>query len=307
MTGSQQSMQEIDSSIAGSQQLLSALPRFHPLRPACACILAKERLYRYTLSNQKGDLDQTVLHLTESILLQTLSRPESGSNIFLFFFNLASALYLRANKYKQPEDAAYSAQYLRHLRDRPLAGARWLSGCATTPGVASAVAGLGQEGPGLVDALAIQVELEVGNMMQKIGEMADLCRELLTSESDVSEGDTIRSVTLVFEAVLSKIRLRAPGQPLDQVIECLRVARMHKPELRGARYALAICFAARYCMAFVNDDYEEAVSVLDEIIASSSPGNSQDEFLAEAQQGGNTSRSYLPHLTSCRTSTSYSG
>ncbi|KAH9017631.1 CHAT domain-containing protein [Lactarius pseudohatsudake] len=269
MTGSQQSMQEIDSSIAGSQQLLSALPRFHPLRSACACILAKERLYRYTLSNQKGDLDQTVLHLTESILLQTLSRPESGSNIYLFFFNLASALYLRANKYKQPEDAAYSAQYLRHLRDRPLEVFGFPRHLFTLR---------------LVDALAVQVELGVGNVMQKIGEMADLCRELLTSESDVSEGDTIRSVTLVFEAVLSKIRLRAPGQPLDQVIECLRVARMHKPELRGARYALAICFAARYCMAFVNDDYEEAVSVLDEIIASSSPGNSQDEFLAEAQQ-----------------------
>ncbi|KAH9034026.1 CHAT domain-containing protein [Lactarius deliciosus] len=269
MTGSQQSMHEIDSSIAGSQQLLSALPRFHPLRPACACILAKERLYRYTLSNQKSDLDQTVLHLTESILLQTLSRPEFGSNIFLFFFNLASALYLRANKYKQPEDAAYSAQYLRHLRDRPLEVFGFPHHLLTLR---------------LVDALAVQVELEVGNVMQKIGEMADLCRELLTSESDVSEGDTTRSVTLVFEAVLSKIRLSAPGQPLDQVIECLRTARMHKPELRGARYALAICFTARYCVAFVNDDYEEAVSVLDEIIDSSSPGNSQDEFLAEAQQ-----------------------
>ncbi|KAH9057578.1 CHAT domain-containing protein [Lactarius vividus] len=37
-------------------------------------------------------------------------------------------------------------------------------------------------------------------------------------------------------------------------------------------------------MAFVNDDYEEAVSVLDEITASSSSGNSQDELLAEVQQ-----------------------
>ncbi len=69
--------------------------------------------------------------------------------------------------------------------------------------------------------------------------------------------------------VLSKKRPWVPDQTLDQVIEYLRVARKHKPDLHKARFALAHFLSRRYCMTLVNDDYEEAASVLDEIITAS--------------------------------------
>ncbi|KAH9170797.1 CHAT domain-containing protein [Lactarius sanguifluus] len=71
-----------------------------------------------------------------------------------------------------------------------------------------------------------------------------------------------------------------------QVIKCLRVARVRKPDHRQAHFALAVSLATHYYVTFVNDDYEKAASVLDEIItsnASNSPGDSQSDFVAEAQ------------------------
>src|SRR6266702_7010687 len=137
----------------------------------------------------------------------------------------------------------------------------------------------------LVDALALQVELEAGNVMQNVEEMAVLCRELLTLDMSVVDiTRTSRAISPFVGAVLSKIRPGVPDQPLDQVIECLRAARKHTPDLREARFALGNSLSCRYCLTFVNNDYEEAASVLDEIIASSSPADSQDEFVAAAQR-----------------------
>ncbi len=70
----------------------------------------------------------------------------------------------------------------------------------------------------LVDALAFRVELEAGSVMQNIGEMAVLCRELLTL--DMSDFDTARSITLFARAVLLKISPWVPDQPLDQLVDC---------------------------------------------------------------------------------------
>src|SRR6266702_163853 len=131
-------------------------------------------------------------------------------------------------------------------------------------------------------ALAIQVELEAGNVTQDIVEMAALCHELLTS--DAPEGDITHSVTLISQVVSSKFDMGVPGQPLDQVIECLREARKHKPDQRNARFVRAYSLTCRYFLTFVHDDYEEAASVLDEITTSSSPGDSRDKFVAEAQR-----------------------
>jgi len=225
------------------------------------------RLDRYQLSNQKDDFDKAILHLTESILLQPWSLPEHKLNILLFFFNLAVALYVRSNESKRPGDVSYATKYLRHLRDQPHEMFVFPRHQATSS---------------LVDALAFRVELEAGSVMQNIGEMAVLCRELLNL--DMSDFDTARSITLFARAVLLKISPWVPDQPLDQLVDCLRAARKHKPDLREARFALAHCLSCRYCMTFVNDDYEEAASVLDEILTSSSPRDSQDEFIAGVQR-----------------------
>ena len=132
-----------------------------------------------------------------------------------------------------------------------------------------------------VVALAFQVMLEDRDVMQNIGEMGVLCRELLTS--NVSKSATTL-VTLTCKVVFSKIRMGVPDQPLDQLIECLRVARELKPELREAHFALAYCLTIRYDMTNVTHDYEEAASILDETINSSAPGENQDKFVAKAQQ-----------------------
>ncbi|KAI9451631.1 hypothetical protein BJY52DRAFT_1226536 [Lactarius psammicola] len=67
--------------------------------------------------------------------------------------SLAVALYGRSNDFNQPEDATYSAKYLRHLRDQPLE----ILGFPYYPVTLS-----------LVDALAVQVKSEAGNVMQNI-------------------------------------------------------------------------------------------------------------------------------------------
>jgi len=217
------------------------------------------RLNRHELSKQKDDLDEGILRLTESIFLQPQSWPEPKPNILTILYNLTVALIKRSIRYEQPEDAICAAKYLRHLRDQPHEMLRFPRHEVTSM---------------LMRALDIQVQLGAGNVMDNIGEMAVLCREFLTS--DASERDTTLFVRLIYEEVFSKIRMMAPDQPLDQIIECLRVARVHKPELRYAHFALAYCLSTRYFMTFVNDDYEEAASILDEIITSSSPG---DKFL----------------------------
>ncbi|KAI9435029.1 hypothetical protein BJY52DRAFT_1230970 [Lactarius psammicola] len=107
----------------------------------------------------------------------------------------------------------------------------------------------------LVDMLAFQA-LKSSNVMHIIEEMAVLCQELLTS--DPSDDDTTSSITLL--------------------------SSVHKPELQCAHFALALCLHACYLTTLVNDDYEEAVSILDEIISFRSPGDSQDKDLAAKAQ-----------------------
>ena len=216
------------------------------------------------LSNQWEDLNKAIIHLTESIVFQPRSWLEHGPRILQALFLLALALIKRSRVYGLPGDAIYAANYLRHLRNQPHQAFGIPRNKVTVL---------------LVEALAIQVEWGARNEMQNIGEMAALCRELLTL--DMTDANTTRSFTLFFMAFLSKIHLPAPHQPMEQVIECLRVATNPQIFRLEARLTLAFCLATRYFMTHVNDDYEEASSVLDEVITSCSP---RDNFVAQAQQ-----------------------
>ncbi|KAI9452964.1 CHAT domain-containing protein [Lactarius psammicola] len=260
------SIHGVDSSIACTQELLLGLPRSHPTRLIHIYNLAVVRVRRYGLSNEVDDLNKAILHLTESILLPSHSWLEHGPLVFRALLLLAFALFGRSVGSKLPGDTIYAAKYLRHLRDQPHAALGFLR---------HPVASL------LVDVLGSQVELEAGNELQKIEEMAVLCHELLTS--DPSSNETTLSVTTLSDVVQSKIPLFIQGRPMDQLIECLRLARMRKPELRDARLALAVVLGCRYFRTYANDNYDEAVSALDEIIASGSPGDSRDEVVARAQ------------------------
>jgi CHAT domain-containing protein/tetratricopeptide (TPR) repeat protein len=254
----------MDSFITHSLDFLSGPPRSLPLRLTRIYRLATMQLDRYAVSNEVDDLNKAIFHLSELILLPSRSWLEHGPKILEVLLLLTSALFRRSKVSGQPQDAISAAEYLRYLLAQPHQSFGVPRRLVTTM---------------LVDALAFQVNLEAGNVIQNLGEMAVLCRELLNS--DISDGDTTRFITLFARAVSSKIRPWVLDLPLDQVIEFLRLARLRKPELRDAHFALAFCLGTRYCVTFLNADYEEAASMLDEIIASSSPG---DEFVARVHR-----------------------
>jgi CHAT domain-containing protein len=226
--------------------------------------LASKRHDRYTLSSQREDLDKEIVHLTESILLSPLSWPQRGPTILNALFLLSGVLLLRSTFSKQPEDTICATKYLSHLRDQP-------HEIPSTP--RHQVTAL------LVEALELQVELEAGNMMQNIREMAVLSTELL----ETSDVDATHFIIIIHEFVTSKIHVGVPDQPLDELIEFSRVARKRRPDLLVGHMTLAISLICRYITTCANDDYEQAASILDDIIAYRSPGNSQDESLAGAR------------------------
>jgi CHAT domain-containing protein len=219
------------------------------------------------LSNQREDLDKAILRFTETILFPPHSWVGHGPLIISALLFLAGALLKRSAVFKEPEDAIYAAKYLRHLRNQP----HHVFGIPRHEVTAM-----------LVDALASQVISEAGNAMHHITEISALCHELFTS--DESDGDmTTRSIIFLSAAVRSKFRVWDPDLPLDQVIECLQLARMRKPELRVAHTVLALCLTSRYYTTLVNDDYEAAASILDEVTPPSSPRDGDDVYVAVLQ------------------------
>ncbi|KAH9987725.1 CHAT domain-containing protein [Russula compacta] len=96
--------------------------------------------------------------------------------------------------------------------------------------------------------------------------MTTLCRELLTS--GVKESLLIEAISLL-AATMRQAAVRVVfGKPLpDGAIECLREARRRFPDLDVVRFALATSLSSRFRWAPSHDDYEEAMSILDEIIA----------------------------------------
>ena len=174
---------------------------------------------------------------------------------------LACAFLKRSTMSQQPEDAICGTKYLFHLRNQP----------HKIPAIPNrGVTEL------LVVALAMQVELEAGNVMQNIREIAILSSELFSLNT--SDVDTTYPILFLHEFVVSKFRPGDPAQPLDELIEFSRVATKRRPDLLEGRMTFARSLVYRYSMTCENHDYEEATSMLDEIIAYISPGNSQDEY-----------------------------
>ena len=214
------------------------------------------------------DLDEAVSHFTELILLQPLSWLPYGSMIFRVLYLLSGVLVMRSKISDQPEDAISAAKYLLYLRDQP----HPISDLPRQVITAS-----------LLDALAMQVELEAGDVKENTRQMAVLCHEHLTSGWDTSDVFITRLIHSIWKAV-SKVRMLDPDQPLDKLFECLQAARKHRPDLLVVRLVLAQCHYRRYLLTFENEDYEKATSILDQFIALiSSPVFSQNESFAAAQ------------------------
>ena len=252
---------EITADISKFRLRLSTLARSHPLRPFLAYLLALQLFERYSLLNQKDDIDKTILYLTESLLLSPLSWLAHGLMIVEALFSLSHSLLERSNLSEEPEDAIYAAIYFRYLRD--------LAQIPFATFQRQRVTAL------LVKTLAMQIALEASDVVHTLKEMTTLTRELLTS--DPSSDHTTLASACFARAVVGRLPELSQNGLLNEIIECLRLARTHKPELREVPFFLAKCLFIRYEDA----DLDEAVSILDEMIASSSPG---DEFLAECQE-----------------------
>ena len=254
---------ETPPDLSQSQWLLSALPRYHSARPLCAHLLALRFLERYQLLNQKDDIDKAILYQTESLLLSPLSWLSHGPMILEALSDLALLLKTRSSVLKKPEDAIYAAKYLRYLRGP----AHTLFASRRQKITVS-----------LVEALALQMELKPSDVLeQTLEEMTALTQELLTL--DPSSDLTTRASAFFAGAAATKLLELSPDL-LNKIIECLRLARMHKPELQEVPYFLSRGLYIRYSYT-LNDELDEVVSILDETIASSPPGY---KFLPEYQK-----------------------
>ena len=244
------SLFKIDSRISVLQDQLLTLPRSHPLHSKCLSILAGERLARYYFSDEgrPEDLEKSISHSIEAILLSFVP-IELGSYVIEALFYLARALLLRSQEFKQPGDVNHAITYLRYLQDQSPQTSDFTRNDIKTF---------------LVQALAVQVELEFVDPTRNIGEMTTLCHELL--RSDAEESLLISAVNAFAGAVY--IPYGRVGQPSpDGAIECLREAVIRLPDLDAVPFLLAVSLSNRADCAHSDDDYKEAMSILDKLIA----------------------------------------
>ncbi|KAH9991651.1 hypothetical protein BJV74DRAFT_795916 [Russula compacta] len=190
------------------------------------------QLMRYKVSEENEDLDNSISHSTEAILLPFDPQIEFSPNL------------------KLPIDIEHCIKYLRYLRDQLLETSDVTHSDITTY---------------LVQALAIRAELESVNRMRDIKEMAILCHELLTM--DVSEALMIDTIKVLVNAIKPIVASRQA--PPDEAIECL-CAYIRMPNLEGVSVVLAMSLAFRFQRTHSLDDYEEAMSIMNKIIANPS-------------------------------------
>jgi CHAT domain-containing protein len=193
------------------------------------------------------DLDQSILHFTEAIFLPL---PWNGYclNFIQIFFAITLALVHRANESRQPEDVTHAIIYLRYLRGQSLEAFN------IPP---NRVTGL------LVEALGVQVEMELGDVRQDIEEMTVLCHELLKSDIPTT---SVTGFIMVLVRVVRGGQWGEPQGPSHKVMECLQEANKRLPGSYEVSIALARSLFKRCLTADSNDDYEEAVTILDKVI-----------------------------------------
>ncbi|KAH9047457.1 CHAT domain-containing protein [Lactarius deliciosus] len=252
------SIADIDNNIASFQNTISHFPRPHPKYITSVRCLAVGRFVRYNLSRQKEDLDKSILHCTESILLLPVSWATPPFHVTRSLFLLATALIYRTQNFDQTEDVKYSIEYLRYLQGLPLDELRRNNLISM-----------------LIEALGAQAESGTGDGTRNIGEMVVLCRELLTSHT--SENLPTPAFTYLISTVLDQCDRGLPIQLLDQVIECLRdAAKMFPPGSHFVLLALVRILFIRFTKTYLKDDYEELAAALENILDPNQPGGCPD-------------------------------
>jgi len=117
------------------------------------------------------------------------------------------------------------------------------------------------------------MELEPGNAMQCLEEMAVLCREQLASNQELHG-----AVEPFAEAVITRMF----DPPSQQIVECLCEANARLPNSYIVSITLSKSFLLRFMITLSTEDYEGAMAPLDRIITSRSPAESPNKHLTEA-------------------------
>ena len=158
---------------------------------------------------QQGDLEQSILSFTKAIYLpHTRDTPPSFLNIVHTFYHLALGVFIRVEESRRPEDVKCCIRYFRYVHEQ------WHEVSMKFPFPVSTA---------LIHALAVRVDLELGDVDQDIEEMADLCDELFNS--DIS----IQSLTHPIAAFARAIHLHFKSHfewefRSEKVTGCLRKA-----------------------------------------------------------------------------------
>ncbi|KAH9019565.1 CHAT domain-containing protein [Lactarius deliciosus] len=247
---------DTDDYIAIAQKSLSLYRRSDDRRIIWVHILAMARFARYRRLRQKEDLDKSILHFTEAILLPPISRARRFLNVVQLLFRLALALLRRSEESTQLEDVRYSIEYLQYLRGLALESFNTPRNEVVTT---------------LIQALAVQVQLAAGDGTRNIEEMVVLYRELLSSPDILTDFPdyTFNSLERAFNATSDR-GLSIPL--LDEAVECLRDAvKVCPPGSYNVKYALASMLCTRFAATQSNDDYEEAAALLERTLDPNQP------------------------------------
>ena len=245
---------------------MSLLPRSNPRHALCVQDLARGRLTHYLKTGQKDDLEQSILGFTEAIYLPLPSDPHPGAqNIIQLFCSLSIAVLLRVELSSQPEDVECCIIHLRYLYGQ------WGEVRNDT---AFTVRGA------LVCALAIHVDLGLGDVYRDIEEIADLCEPLNIDTS-------MESLSFLINLLVRAIETLLEGPPerqilSEKVIDCLRNAIIRLPDLHVVSIVLAESLLHRFYITTSDHDYKEGMAIVDKAIGSYSPGGGQSPYKQRA-------------------------
>ncbi len=174
------------------------------------------------------------------------------------------AISVRAIKSRRPDDVKCCIMYHRCLRGRRHEVYNHFSFSVTGS---------------LVHTLALQAELELGDVDEDIEEMADLCHALLDSErsTDFLAKPIMAFARTVLARVEETVDVRIPSEKaidcLRRAIGCLRRAFIHLPDMHFVSIVLAKSLNNRFSLTVSDDDYNEGMAILDEVISFRGPGN----------------------------------
>ena len=232
------------------------------MRTGCIQALASALSQRYDLTSQVDDLEQSILHYTEAIFLPP-HWDRRCPNIAQNLFSTAQLLFFRAvhNMPLEPEDVKRPIIYLRYLHGQSPEAFN------IPPDVVKDT---------LVNALAQQVVLGFGDVMQDIEEIADLFLELLNSATWTNSTVAI--------GILAKLVRHLHGrwdrgkEPPAKVIDCLRKAKSRLPDSDELSITFSCTLLDRFLIGYSNDDYEEGTVILDKILTSHTPGDDPSQY-----------------------------